>query len=167
MVGSSMETMETNKKTKILYLITKSNWGGAGRYVYDLTTSLPEDKFDVVVALGGEGLLKQRLEEKGVRVITVKSLERNVSILKEFSALFELYSLFEKERPDVVHLNSSKAGGLGAFAARLSGIPRIVFTAHGWAFGEKRFLLHQWLIWMASLATQVFSHVTIAVSTYD
>jgi glycosyltransferase involved in cell wall biosynthesis len=35
-------------------------------------------------------------------------------------------------------VNSSKAGILGALAARAAGVPRVIFTAHGWAFNEAR-----------------------------
>jgi len=47
---------------KILYSITKSNWGGAQRHVFDLALYSKKMGHDVVVALGGEGLLKERLD---------------------------------------------------------------------------------------------------------
>ena len=34
---------------KALVLITKSNWGGAQRYVYDLAVNLPKELYDVEV----------------------------------------------------------------------------------------------------------------------
>jgi glycosyltransferase involved in cell wall biosynthesis len=92
---------------------------------------------------------------------------RDVSFLREWRALRELTTLFKQERPDVVHLNSSKAGGLGALAARLAGVPRIVFTAHGWAHRENRSLPARLAIWLASWLTIVLAHKIIAVSTYD
>ena len=42
------------EKTKILYLITKSNWGGAQKYVFELSTYMNKGQ-DVVVAFGGSG----------------------------------------------------------------------------------------------------------------
>jgi glycosyltransferase involved in cell wall biosynthesis len=42
--------------------------------------------------------------------------------------------LFRRLRPDVVHLNSSKAGVLGRIAAFTARVPVRIFTAHGWAF---------------------------------
>ena len=50
-------------KIKILYIITKSNWGGAQRYVYDLARGLPQDNFEIAVAAGGSGLLMEKLNE--------------------------------------------------------------------------------------------------------
>ena len=43
-------------------------------------------------------------------------------------------ALIRRERPDVVHANSSKAGVLGRVAALLMRVPVRVFTVHGWAF---------------------------------
>ena len=60
------------EKKKILYVITKSTWGGAQRYVYDLTTHLPSDRYEVTVALGGSGFLRDRLCSKGIRVLELR-----------------------------------------------------------------------------------------------
>jgi len=149
---------------KVLYVITKSSWGGAQRYVYDLATNLPKDRFDVAVALGGNGLLKKNLEEAGIRTITIGSLQRDVSLSKELSATQELVSIFKREKPEVVHLNSSKAGGLGALAARLAGVKKIIFTVHGLPEDESRSPLSRWLIKLATRITFMFCTDVIAVS---
>ena len=60
-------------KKKILFVITKSNWGGAQRYVYDLATNLPQD-YEPVVAGGGDGLLFKKLKERGIRTISIPYL---------------------------------------------------------------------------------------------
>ena len=48
-------------KKQILYIITKSNWGGAQRYVFDLAKSLKEE-FEVTFASGGNGALFDKLK---------------------------------------------------------------------------------------------------------
>jgi glycosyltransferase involved in cell wall biosynthesis len=158
-------------KRKILYVITKSNWGGAQRYVFDLATSLPNSAnkgdFEAVVAAGGTGPLLSKLAEASVRVIPIKSLQRDMSILSDAASLLELYRICRAERPQVVHVNSSKAGGLGAFAARVAGVPRVVFTCHGWAFNEERGLASRAAIRFFSWLTVMLCHYTIAVSRRD
>jgi glycosyltransferase involved in cell wall biosynthesis len=155
------------KTKKILYVITKSNFGGAQRYVYELATSLPRDRFEVVVAFGGGGFLKTRLEEAGIRTHTIASFARNINFLKELRSMGELYQLMRHERPDVVHLNSSKAGGSGALIARLCGVKNIIFTVHGWPFYEKRNLLWRLIVWKLSYITAILSHHVIVVSKHD
>ena len=154
-------------KKKILFVITKSNWGGAQRYVFDLATNLPREKYEICVALGGNGLLMQRLQERGDFIYQVTSLGRDISFGKDVRSFFELYWLFKKEKPDVVHLNSSKAAGIGALAARIAGVQRIIFTAHGWPFWEQRNPLSRGLIYFFSWLTALLSHKIIVVSDYD
>ncbi len=158
--------MEKRRK-KILYVITKSNFGGAQRNVFELATHLPKDEYDVRVAFGGDGLLKQKIEGAGIRTHTIRSFERDINVLKEFRSFLELRSLMREFRPDIVHLHSSKAGGIGALAARLCGVPKIIFTAHGWPFFEDRNIVWKCAVWFLSWFTALLSHTVILVSEHD
>ncbi|OGG59596.1 hypothetical protein A2765_03255 [Candidatus Kaiserbacteria bacterium RIFCSPHIGHO2_01_FULL_56_24] len=156
-------------KKKILMVVTKSNYGGAQRYIFDLATNFPAGQFDVAVAFGPgpdgkPGRLAKMLGEKGVRTILISELGRDVDLAGDWRAFRALTALFGSERPDIVHLNSSKAGGLGALAARLKKVPRIVFTSHGLAFDEDRPFISKVLISLATWATMLLAHVTIAIS---
>lgn len=151
-------------KRKVLYLITKSNWGGAQRYVYDLATHLDPNKFDVVVACGGNGTLVELLTHAGIRTVTLDALTRDVTIGQDRRFMSELWQLLRQEKPDILHVNSSKAGGVGALLGRLTRTPRIVFTAHGWAFNEDRPWWQRVLIKALHWLTVILSHRTIAVS---
>lgn len=151
-------------KKKVLFLITKSNFGGAQRYVYDLATGLPSEDFEVVVAFGSTGALDKKLQESGVRTITLPSLQRDISLTKELSSFFELRNVLQQEKPDILHINSSKAGALGALVGRLSGVPKIIFTAHGWAFNEERPWWQRLILKKIHWLTVFLSHQTIAVS---
>ncbi len=159
--------MHTPIKKKILYLITKSNWGGAQRYVFDVATNLPKDRFDVVVAFGGHGRLEEKLHEASIRTRTIDSFERDINLIKEARAMFELWNIIREERPDIMHVNSSKAGGSGAFVARLLGVPRIIFTAHGWPFLERRSFMWRAVVLFFSWFTAILAHAVIVVSDYD
>jgi glycosyltransferase involved in cell wall biosynthesis len=152
---------------KILYLITKSNWGGAQKYVYDLATAFQARKCDVAVAFGGKGELGEKLQSAGIRTISLDSLRRDISITQEIKSSLALYGLLKKEKPDVLHVNSSKAGGLGAFFGRLVGIRRIVFTVHGAPFREDRFFFVRGLMYFFTWLTCLLSHKVIAVSRRD
>ncbi len=132
------KTTKTSNKKKVLLVITKSNWGGAQRYVFDLATNLDKEQFDVTVILGGKGRLKEKLNENGIKAITIDNLGRNVNPTDDLKVFISLFKLFLVEKPHIIHLNSSKIGGLGALAARLARVPKIIFTAHGFAFKEER-----------------------------
>lgn len=160
--------MESSKK--VLFVVTKSNFGGAQRYVFDLAKNLPRDRFHVVVACGPApdgkpGTLSHLLDTHGIPTIEIPALRRDMGLVQDMRAFFALVGLFRAERPDIVHLNSSKAGGLGALAARLAAIPRIVFTVHGLPSDEDRSLFARALIALATWMTITLSHHTISVSS--
>jgi len=154
------------EKKKLLYVITKSQFGGAQRYVLELASALKEE-YDVSVACGGSGELVQKLQHAHIPVTPLRHIVRDMGLSKELRAVRELKRIFKEECPDIVHLNSSKAGVLGAIAARLTGVPHIIFTAHGWPFLERRNILWKTVAWLGSWVTALLSHTVIVVSNYD
>lgn len=168
-------------KKRVLYVITKSAWGGAQRYVYDLATRLPSEQFNVAVACGGEGPLVEKLKRAGMRIIPIPHFERDIDLRKELLTLFSLIKIFIRESPDIIHLNSAKAGGIGAVAGfvykTLSAIryllfahrplPRIIFTVHGWTFHEARPRWQRSFIIFFSWLGALFQDRIILVSRRD
>jgi glycosyltransferase involved in cell wall biosynthesis len=151
-------------RRRILYVITKANWGGAQRYVYDLALASKEHGYDVAVAYGTPGELMERLDQAGIRTIPLQKLGRDIRISSELGAFTSLLKVLKTERPDVVHINSSKAGALGTLAARLGGVPTIIFTAHAWAFNESRPVWQKIVFKGIHAVTILLSHRTICVS---
>lgn len=155
---------------KILFGITKSNFGGAQRYVFELASEAKRAGNEVFVMCGlpaqsgGDGPLIQKLNESGIQVIPLPHLGRDVSFIKDFKSFLFILRTLRKERPDVFHINSSKMGGLGGFAARLVGVKKIIFTAHGWAFNEPRSAIQKTIIKFFVWLTIILSHKTICVS---
>lgn len=151
-------------RKKVLFLITKSNWGGAQRYVYDLATNLDRTRFEPIVALGGHGQLTDFLTHAGIRTITITSLQRDISLKKEWFFARELWQIIRQERPTILHVNSSKAGGIGTLLGRLARVPKVIFTSHGWAFNEDRPWWQKIIIKVLHWITVLLAHKTIAVS---
>ena len=149
---------------KILYGITKSNFGGAQRYVFDLAREAKKAGHDVAVLCGGEGSLVTKLKEENIRVISLPSLKRDISLVDEFRSFHFIFRTLVEENPDVFHTNSSKMGGIGNLAARLAGIRNIIFTGHGWAFNESRPFYQKPVIKFFVWLTILLSYTTICVS---
>lgn len=152
---------------KILYLITKSNWGGAQRYVYDLATAFHSRGNSVIVAFGGHGLLEENLQKAGIRTASLGNLIRDISFIKEISVAKELYHFIKEEKPDILHLNSSKAAGMGGLIGRIVGVKHIVVTIHGAPFREDRAPILKKLIYFFTWITCLFAHTIITVSKQD
>ncbi len=163
-VGFLIWFLNYMKQTKVLFLITKSNWGGAQRYVYDLATKLSPEKYAVTVALGGEGVLKDKLVTKGIKTISLREMKNETSLLRIRTASTELTRVLQETKPDVLHSNSSLAGIAGALAARRARVPVTIFTAHAWAFNEDRSLIQRILIKSIHWLTVFLTDKTIAVS---
>lgn len=159
--------MTGTAKRKLLIVITKSNFGGAQRYVFDLARSL-KDRYDVVVACGagqgGNGLLVEKLRAAGVRVAPIASLGRDVSVLKDLKSLIALARIIRAEKPDIIHLNSSKAAAMGVVAGLAHRKAKKVFTAHAWAFNEDRSAFAKAVIGFIHWKTVMLADKTIAVS---
>ena len=106
--------------------------------MYDLILAERGAGRTVSLLYGEEGELSRRVSVAGIPARKISGLERDIGFIREVRAYAELRRLLRKERPEIIHINSSKAGVLGTLAARAAGVPRIIFTAHGWAFNEKR-----------------------------
>lgn len=121
---------------KILYCITRSNWGGAQAHLFDLISNQKKIGNEIILIVGEDGELAQRVKALGnIKIITLKSLQRNINLAKDINCIFTLREIFKQANPDIIHLHSSKAGALGRLAAR--GInAKVIYTAHGWAFTE-------------------------------
>src|SRR5699024_7405994 len=85
-------------------------------------------------------------KQEGVRTIGIV-MTRTISPLKDLKSLWRLYRLFKKEKPDIVHTHTPKAGTLGILAAFLARVPLRLHTVAGLPLleigGSKRWLLNR------------------------
>ncbi len=158
---------------KILFLITKSVWGGAAKYVFDLAREMKKEGFDAAVAAGGKGSLAQELVKEEIKYFNISYFQRKVNPFKEPLAFLEILSLLFQARPDIIHANSPKAGGLAGPAILIYRLAFFlkkitsVYTAHGWAVAEARPRWQIFLIKIFSKATALFYDKIICVSKND
>ena len=87
-----------------------------------------------VIGLSSPGPELEIVEKReGVRVIAVP-MERHISPLKDLASLIKLIKVFRKERPDMVHSMTPKAGLLCMMAGKLTGVPVRIHTFTGLVF---------------------------------
>jgi glycosyltransferase involved in cell wall biosynthesis len=163
---------------KILYIITQSEFGGAQRYVFDLAANL-SGEFNICVAAGGNpnGELFQKLKEKNIKNIYLRNLKRAINPWHDSQAFLEIRRLIKKEQPDVIHLNSTKAGILGSLAAKFTYSHNsdtnshnshcVIYTAHGWVFNEPMPWLKKKIYFWFEKFTARYKDKIICVSEYD
>jgi len=90
-------------------------------------------------------------------------MQREIAPLRDLVSLCRLWRLFRRTHPDLVVAGTPKAGLLGTVAARLAGVPRVVYTLHGLRLetttGWKRCLL--WFTeWLTCHAAQEIRSVS-------
>ncbi|HWU24584.1 MAG TPA: glycosyltransferase, partial [Candidatus Paceibacterota bacterium] len=160
---------------RVLFAITKSNWGGAQAYVAMMARGARDAGAEVAVMAGAadgrrngdSGRLFEVLAADGIRTIPLSDIQRDINTSSEWAALKELVTVIRKEKPDILHLNSSKMGVLGAIAGRRAGVKRIIFTAHGWPYKETRSPLWKIMAWGGSWLTILLSSRIVAVTDQD
>ena len=144
------------KRLKVAQVITRMDWAGSPDIVRIMCLNL-RSMYDVRLITGPGTHLslktKKFLEEFKDNVIIVPSLRRDINPVLDFIALIHLYRIFRKERFDLVHTNTAKAGILGRIAAFLAGTPRIIHMPHGHNFyGYFGPALSRLIIWLERFA---------------
>lgn len=132
--------------TKILHVITRLDMGGSAQNTL-LTCHELGRKYEMVLVCGlsQESHMTEsesaavdsqieRARANGVKIIRIPSLLRRISPLKDIRALYDLIRTLRAERPDIVHLHTSKSGILGRLAAKIAGVPIVIHTPHGHVF---------------------------------
>lgn len=123
---------------KVLHIV-ESFGGGVYDFIKDFTENTP--KYQHTILYGKRENLKDGFEDEfreNINFILWKNAKREISLKDDFLAIKELITLLKKEKFDVIHLHSSKAGFLGRVAARICNQQnKIIYTTHGISFSRK------------------------------
>ncbi|MEQ9398228.1 MAG: glycosyltransferase [Longimicrobiales bacterium] len=129
--------------TLIHRVIARLNVGGPSMHVVNLAASMDAGPWRSRLVTGAvpdtEGDMEYYAEDRGVTVVRVADMSREVSLASDLRALWALVRLFRRERPSVVHTHTAKAGTLGRLAALLAGVPVRIHTFHGHVLGGEYF----------------------------
>jgi glycosyltransferase involved in cell wall biosynthesis len=141
--------MSDVRPTKVLRIIARLNVGGPAKHVAWLTAGLRDAGFDTLLVAGkvpeGEEDMSYFADELGVTPYFIPEMSREIS-LNDAVTVWKLFRLFLRQRPDIVHTHTAKAGTVGRMAGFLYrwltpgvfiGKPRpckFVHTYHGHVF---------------------------------
>ncbi len=126
------------RKTKIAQVITRLDWSGAPDIIRSICGHLDPERYEVTLVYGltsrPSEKTKEFLREFRGRIEVVSCLKREIRILDDLAAMVRLYLFFRREKFDMVHTHTAKAGFIGRIAARLAGVPVVMHTPHGHNF---------------------------------
>jgi glycosyltransferase involved in cell wall biosynthesis len=133
------------EKKRVLHIITRIVVGGAQFNTMYSCELIDENKYDVTMLAGSqtgpEGSIESDILSRRINYVEFDELVREINPIKDFKALIRLYKYIKKNKFDIVHTHSSKAGILGRLAAFLAGTPTIIHTSHGWGFHDRMGIL--------------------------
>ncbi|MBN1813018.1 MAG: glycosyltransferase family 4 protein [Anaerolineae bacterium] len=146
---------------RVLQVITRLIVGGAQETVMLVADMLDPVRFAVDVLsgpqTGPEGSLIEDVRARGIPLTIEPALVREINPAKDLLVFVRLVRFIRQGHYDIVHTNSSKAGILGRWAARLTGVPIIVHTVHGWAHHDRQ---HPLVRRAYILLEQLTQHIT-------
>ena len=136
-----------NALFKVVHVITRLDMGGSAQNTLETCLGIDPARFAVSLlhGLAEESQMTEaesvavragidRARARGVRVVPIPALVRRIDLIKDVQALLAITHFLRREKPDIVHTHTSKAGLLGRLAARLAGVNTIVHTPHGHVF---------------------------------
>jgi glycosyltransferase involved in cell wall biosynthesis len=123
---------------KIVRIIARLNVGGPAKHVVFLTHEFRKRGFESLLVTGPvpetEGNMEYYASKWNVPFIQIQELIRPIAPMKDLVAFCKVYRILRREKPDIIHTHTAKAGTLGRVAALLAGVPVMVHTFHGNVF---------------------------------
>ncbi len=123
---------------KILRIITRLNIGGPAIHVQLLTKEL-NSRFKTVLVTGQIDKNEGDMKYLSQNVITISYLKRKLNLFYDMMSVFSLLKIIVRERPDIIHSHTAKAGFVGRVSAFIYNIifkkkVKVVHTFHGHVF---------------------------------
>ena len=129
---------QRSRPVKVLRVIARLNMGGPALHVAYLTAGLAERGYDTTLVAGtlarGEDSMAFVAEGLGVEVVRIDELGRDIAPIRDALSVLKLARVIRRERPQILHTHTAKAGAVGRLAALLAGDARppiVVHTFHG------------------------------------
>jgi glycosyltransferase involved in cell wall biosynthesis len=122
---------------KVIHIVTRLEYGGTLENILTLISGLSSD-YEIVLVVGSKNTVKTRIdncsEKYNFKVIYIDELIREINPIYDLVSLCRIYNIIKKEKPNIIHTHTSKAGFLGRLAGKLCGYKNIVHTPHGHIF---------------------------------
>lgn len=105
------------------------------KILVDKLNILKSKGYDVHIISSKEGY-NSELMKKYSFTLRFIYMNRNINVKDDIVSIIKMKKLFKKEKYEIVHTHTAKAGIIGRIAGRLAGIPVVIHTSHGLPFYE-------------------------------
>lgn len=140
--------------------------GGADENTLFTVQGLDKDRYEVDLIMGEEfdESVFDKVKNNNFVIIQIKGLKWKLNFLYDPIVLIKLIKMMRKNRYDIIHTHTTKAGILGRIAGCIAGVPVIVHGLHGSTFEAFNSGLLNWLLFLFERLTGGFTDAYISVS---
>lgn len=153
------------EKIKIIYGL-EAVGGGALKHLTYLVTHLNRDMYDITVVLSNQRNENANQDIEKIKNSSTKVLYvpicRKINIVKDCIILSKIYKILKKDRFDIIHAHSSKAGGLFRLAAFLAGNKNILYTPHSFYFQGLEGIKKKLFIGLEKLLAKITTYIIVS-----
>lgn len=121
---------------KIMHIV-EGFGGGVYSFLVDLCNSLANSDEIIIVYNKREQTPDTFLNEFSSKIKMINlPMKREVNIISDINAIIKINKILKNEKPDIIHLHSSKAGVLGRLSSKICGYKskQVLYNPHGYAF---------------------------------
>ena len=138
-----IEVIDKHSKIKVLRIITRMNIGGPAIHVSLLNNGLDSERLESTLVVGNispqEGDMNYLIKSHSKKPIIIPELHREIDFWEDVASTIKVLKLLRKEKPDILHTHTAKAGFCGRIAVFLFNLfscnkVKTVHTFHGNVF---------------------------------
>ena len=130
-----MQPSNNFNKLRVLHVVSVPGTGGVQVWVSQVAARQARQGYEVSIACAADEESLSFFRGCG-EIIPTSVCYSKINPLRDLSYLLELIGLFRRKRFDIVHLSAAKAALYGRLAARISGVPVIIYNAQGFPFHD-------------------------------
>lgn len=155
------------KKKKIVYIAQSA--GGVAEYLYMFLKNFKDNNFENILIVSEDYKIQVERFKQYTSKIYFVPMVRDINLKNDIISIFYLKKVLKKIKPDIVYLQSSKAGAIGRIALMLDFKTKIVYNAHGWYFNAKISEKKKKFYALAEkiLAKKTYKIINISKNEYD
>ena len=163
-IGSQEKTRSLDKRIKVCQV---TNIASSIKFIILSQIKLLQKEGYEVSSVCSPGKLVNDIEKRNIKVKTIKFKRKLFSPISDLISLVRLFFYFKKEKFDIVHTHTPKAGFIGQIAAKMAGVPIIIHTNHGFYFQKKDPWLKRNLFILVEKTAAMCSDLILSVNKED
>ena len=137
----------------------------AKHFLLPLIDGMKEEGWSVTT-ICSNGKFVAGMREDGYHIKTI-SIARSMNPLLVLRSLVDLAMFFRREKFDVVHVHTPIAALIGRLAAKMVGVPFVIYTAHGFYFHDEMPAWKKWIYVLLERFGGLFTDLLFSQSHED